>query len=165
MVFRAMIGTVRFMPKYRPCAKRYVSLASFSSAAPFSRKKRNSEVKTFQFDDEIRKVLLKLETACRPMIELNEKFSVERVANSENAGLEGDKALESVVVKTLRGKFTFRADMKNRTLCVESYITGFNVYVLDPISGQWLSNKDDKHDMRGMVIRDFLRHCTGFPSL
>ena len=90
-----------------------------------------------------------METAIRPMIPLNDNFTVDRFPSEDKGAEEG---LEDLVVDTLRGKFTFKADRGNQHLLMQSYISGFHVYEFDPINETWLSTKPDRHDMRGTFL-------------
>lgn len=105
---------------------------------------RGGEV-TLTFRTEAKKMLAKLEASIKPMIELNESFSVGRGEPKQ----DGEQGLEDVIVETKRGKFTFQADPKTEHLIVQSYLSGYNNYRFDPDSTQWLSTKEDQHDMRG----------------
>ena len=66
-----------------------------------------------------------------------------------------------VFVRIVRGDFKFTPNPADETLVFQSYISGYHNYAFDAESKLWLSIKSDRHDLRGMVTRDFLRHCTG----
>lgn len=62
-----------------------------------------------------------------------------------------------------RGVLTLNANPGDRTLEVLSPISGALKYSYDADEGTWL-HVTDKHDLRGIIVRDFLRAgCIGLP--
>mmetsp|Transcript_7883 Transcript_7883/g.10910 ORF Transcript_7883/g.10910 Transcript_7883/m.10910 type:complete len:151 (+) Transcript_7883:3-455(+) len=119
----------------------------------------NSVSKSLDFRAEVEEVLDKLFIAIKPLEEINPNFQCQ-LSNAENSS-ENTKTL---LVATKRGNFKFTPDMGKGILIFQSYITGYHSYQFDYESRLWLSIKPDKHDLRGMVTREFLRHCTGCPQ-
>ncbi|RYG70029.1 hypothetical protein EON64_01275 [archaeon] len=110
------------------------------------------EAHPYVFRDELRKIIQKIETSVQDMIPLNEDFSVSRPSEEE------------LVVQTKRGKFSFKPDHDKMIIIMQSYITGYHNYYFEPSERLWLSTKDN-HDMRGLFIRDIMRHSNGCPKL
>eukprot|EP01031_Cornospumella_fuschlensis_P031488 gene31488-38057_t len=106
----------------------------------------------YGFRDEVLKIIQKIERSVQDMIPLNENFSVSRPSEDE------------LIVQTKRGRFSFKPDHEKMIIIMQSYITGYNNYYFEPRERLWLSTKDN-HDMRGLFIRDIMRHSTGCPTL
>ena len=104
------------------------------------------------YKQEMEAILLQLFSSIKPLESLNTNFEC---LNSEEDGKK------IVFVRTVRGDFKFTPNPVDETLVFQSYISGYHNYSFDTESKLWLSIKSDRHDLRGMVTRDFLRHCTG----
>jgi len=64
-----------------------------------------------------------------------------------------------------RGVMTLSANQGDRTIEVISPVSGALKYAYDPASAAWL-HVIDKHDVRGILVRDFLRAgCVGLPKV
>ena len=115
-------------------------LSTTSSTRKTRNKKDNEDeinsVNENEFSIELENILKKLEKAYIPLQSLNENYSV----NLTESKLE---------VNTLRGKFIFSPNLKNKTLVFQSYISGYNIYYYDRNDKNWLSVKSDRHDLRG----------------
>ena len=115
-----------------------------------SRKAIDSGVSNYQ--QEVDAIILQLHKSIKPLEPLNTNF--------ECLNLEEDKK-KVLLVRTVRGDFKFYPNPEDSTIVFQSYISGYHNYSFDTESKLWLSIKSDRHDLRGMVTRDFLRHCTG----
>jgi frataxin-like iron-binding protein CyaY len=63
----------------------------------------------------------------------------------------------------LKGKFVFTIKPRGETLQYHSPVSGVLEYKFDPEERLWLQ-VDDRHDFRGMLTRDMLRVCIGYPK-
>lgn len=119
-----------------------------------TRKRGNSKKASERSDykQEMEAILLQLFRSIKPLESLNTNFEC---LNTEEDGKK------MVFVRTVRGDFKFTPNPADETLVFQSYISGYHNYAFDAESKLWLSIKSDRHDLRGMVTRDFLRHCTG----
>lgn len=64
-----------------------------------------------------------------------------------------------------RGALSLSANRDDRTIEVISPISGALKYTYEAETGAWL-HVVDKHDMRGILVRDFLRAgCVGLPNV
>ena len=70
---------------------------------------------------------------------------------------------ELVVYIGERGTYTVRIDKYQQVLALISPISGHHKYFSDPEEGLWLGTAD-RHDLRGLITRDLLRHAIGFPQ-
>eukprot|EP01038_Epipyxis_sp_PR26KG_P004694 gene4694-6592_t len=133
-----------------------LSFSSSSQNKPTSsnRKTRFQPPETYDFKTEYKLALDQVEKSVEHMKALNKYFEVER-GFDENGN-------ELLLIQVEKGNFLFKKSKNEDILAVQSYVTGFHLYSFDQESKQWLSIKDG-HDMRGLVTRDFLRHCIGYP--
>lgn len=60
-------------------------------------------------------------------------------------------------------EYSFTADPSAEVLQINSPVSGAIEYKYDVPTGQWLS-VEDKHDFRGLITRDLLRHALGVPD-
>lgn len=111
------------------------------------------EKKDFDFDVEVRKVLRQINDAAVPMVGNNPKFSVEFTVSEP-----------SLTILTGRGSLYFTVDKHHGLLDLQSFLSGAQQYYFDTEEGEWLS-KNDKHNLRGGVTRDLIRHSRGRPDL
>ena len=105
----------------------------------------------YDFNAKAAEVLASIDKAMQPLVSLNEGFKVVKLNN------------ELTVETVPKGKYTFKIDHERSTLFVASPMSGNFNYRYDAATGRWLGNQDD-HDMRGLVTRDIIRHCTGLPN-
>lgn len=133
----------------------YFCTSRTSGATRKAKKQKDDYV--FDFNQEARNMLRQVVVAVKPLEKLNPNFKVQKVTEEF---IDGDILL----VTTQRGDFKFFARPEDGHLIFQSYISGINKYAFDIESKCWLSVRDDHHDFRGMVIREFLRHCTGCPQ-
>jgi len=108
------------------------------------------------FPLEIGKVLDQVHAALEVgIMPLNAEYKLTRSQAPRNESISldaGDK-----------GFYIFSVDWANELLTVQTPISGVRQYEYSPDDGTWL-NTIDKHDMRGLVTRDLLRHCRGCPK-
>lgn len=130
----------------RPCLRT-------NTTVPFSRKKKKTPtVKlTYDFDHEAKAMLVEIENAITPMKKLNPDFEFVHLAG------------EFQVNTGANGWFIFRINRNEKSLYMASPISGPFEYKYCPESKNWL-NSLDKHDMRGMIVRDMLRKFIGVPQ-
>jgi frataxin-like iron-binding protein CyaY len=136
-------------PKALSLYKRTLSVQGVSRKA---RKTLASQTLVYNFKDKATEALVSIEKALSPLTPLNDVFEINRVSDDELSVDTGKK-----------GKYIFRVDHENTQLFVASPMSGNFNYSYDPASGYWLGTNDN-HDMRGLVTRDLLRHCTGLPD-
>ena len=130
------------------------NLKCFSSSIKgVSRKKKrqapNMDVEHFNQQGPL--ILEEIETAISSMVDLNPVFNIEKKPNELSVDT-GEK-----------GKYTFSLNYNTLNLTVASPMSGNFNYRYDDYSGYWLGTQDG-HDMRGLVTRDMIRHCTGMPK-
>ena len=70
---------------------------------------------------------------------------------------------KELVIETDRGKYALKPDEKNQVLILQSYFSGFHNYYYDIQDKLWVSTQD-KHDLRGLLTRDIMRHWNGVPE-
>lgn len=125
------------------------------STTPVSRKKKTTGTPVRTFLEEASAALLQIEEAVKPMIPLNKDFHVLRDVEEVDGQL---------VILTSRGPLIFKVDSEAEQIVFQSYLSGFHKYFFDSTeTREWLSVKDG-HDMRGLIARDLLRHCSGCPE-
>lgn len=125
------------------------------STTPTSRKKKSTGAPVRTFLEEASLALLQIEEAVKPMIPFNKDFYVLRDVEEVDGQL---------VILTSRGPLVFKVDSEAEQLIVQSYLSGYHKYFFDSTeTREWLSIKDG-HDMRGLIARDLLRHCSGCPE-
>eukprot|EP01032_Pedospumella_encystans_P007656 gene7656-9161_t len=107
----------------------------------------------FDFDVEVMKVLKQINAAAEPMVGVNPKFSVEFVLTEP-----------SLTILTGKGSMYLTVDKEQRLLDLQSFLSGAQQYYYDPDEREWLS-KNDKHNLRGVITRDLIRHSRGRPNL
>jgi frataxin-like iron-binding protein CyaY len=140
------------------CLNLSLSLRSFTTTTvPLSRKKKsassnsNAQKLVYDFDKESKSMLLEIEQAITPMKKLNPEFEFLKLAG------------EFQVNTGPNGWFIFKINRSEKALYMASPISGPFEYKYCPESKNWLSSLD-KHDMRGMIVRDMLRKFVGFPK-
>jgi len=124
---------------------------------PASRRKRGSggsgPTAIVDFDFEVKKVMDQIYKAIDPLMVLNDSFKLSRDDHKEEILLDADK----------KGFYIFRVDRGMQRLFVQTPISGAHQYEFSPEDKTWLDVRD-KHDMRGLVTRDLLRHARGCPK-
>lgn len=135
-------------------------LSDASPTSPATRKKKtgavNGPVSSVNFSFQIDKVLSQIYEALDVgIIPVNADFKLARCT---------DRAQESVSLDAGdKGFYVFSVDWKMERLTVQTPISGVRQYEYEPADGTWL-NTIDRHDMRGIVTRDLLRHAKGCPK-
>ena len=137
---------------------------ALSDHKPFSRFSEQGELKVGELSEadkldahsfflaEAECMIAEIHDAIFPMKATNPEFRIEQVTSDELVVYIGD-----------RGSYTFRIDQSQEVIVVISPISGHHKYNFDPREGLWLGTAD-RHDMRGLITRDFLRHAIGFPQ-
>ena len=101
------------------------------------------------------KLLASLHRALAPLVPLNPGFVL---------SLSSDGNALSLDMGAKRGSYEFTLDFPQQQVNVLSPVSGVFAYVFEAESGLWLSLAEDRHDLRGLVTRDILRHCIGCPA-
>lgn len=57
----------------------------------------------------------------------------------------------------------FQIDYEVLTITLQSPMSGAQQYRYDTETKQWVSTSDD-HDVRGLLTRDLIRQCVGYPE-
>lgn len=107
----------------------------------------------YNFDEEIEKIMTKVYEEAMTMREQNDHFEVDFYPEHP-----------SLTIFTQRGKLAFYKDEPRSMLVYSSFNSGNHNYYFNPIEGRWLGEKDD-HDIRGVIIRDLIKHNKGMPDL
>ena len=98
-------------------------------------------------------MLSDISDAIEPILPLNPGYEINRIASDHLEVRCGDNG----------GTYVFRVDHSLYAIGIISPVSGINKYMLHPDEGLWLGASDG-HDMRGLIIRDFMRHCLGLPN-
>lgn len=125
------------------------------SVEPTTRKRKVSSdnVQTFDFNSKGSDVLNLIQSALQPILVANTSFSLTRDRNEKNN--------ERITLNTgSKGYYVFTYDTMIQNLIIQTPISGMLQYYYDINENLWL-NVLDKHDMRGLVTRDLLRHTLG----
>ena len=126
--------------------------APSSSASSFADARMDADVKAY-FLAEAEDMLSDISDAIEVILPQNPGYEINRIAPDNLEVRCGDNG----------GTYVFRVDHEQQCLGVVSPVSGVNKYTLHPDEGLWLG-VNDSHDMRGLIIRDFMRHCIGLPS-
>lgn len=157
----AMRGLSRFGAQkcvFPSLGLRWSSNAGNVTTTPASRK-GNGGVKgqgkdlSYDFDKEVSAILRKIHTEVMKMRESNQGIEVD---------FYPDEA--ALYIHTKQGRLNLFKESERCVLVFQSFNSGNINYSFDPKERQWLSNMD-KHDLRGIVIRDLIKHNTGMPNL
>ena len=101
--------------------------------------------------------LEKLVKALRPMEGCNDVFEV-NVTRLEEHVWE-----LTINLKPGDGIYTLSVDAGNFSLLLSSPISGCYSYVLCAKTGEW-AGEDDGHSLIGLLVRDLIRQCNGYPA-
>ncbi len=125
------------------------------SVEPTTRKRKVSSdnMQAFDFNSKGCDVLNHIQSALQPILVANTSFSLNRDKNEKNN--------ERITLNTgSKGYYVFTIDSVIQKLIIQTPISGMLQYYYDVNENLWL-NVLDKHDMRGLVTRDLLRHSLG----
>jgi frataxin-like iron-binding protein CyaY len=130
---------------------------SFCQAKPVSRRKAAAKAEPTESDiEQFKKNGVRLfETVKRaidPILPLNKSYMLVVRSEEEMELIAGD-----------RGSYIFRLDDKSQRLTLLSPMSGCQQYSFDGEEKLWLSTQD-RHDFRGLLTRDLLRHSAGCPQ-
>mmetsp|Transcript_53341 Transcript_53341/g.64278 ORF Transcript_53341/g.64278 Transcript_53341/m.64278 type:complete len:209 (-) Transcript_53341:174-800(-) len=101
----------------------------------------------------------RLEEALEPMKLCNEVFDVVRESREDGAG-----GTLRIILRPVDGNYTFDFDETCLTMNLQSPISGMREYVLCAETGEWLG-AEDGHSLEGLLVRDLIRQCNGYPAL
>lgn len=127
----------------------------FSGVKAFSRNKKieNANTVPVNFVTDVDRLFSIIETTLRPMLKDNKDFELT---------IKPQKEIRLKVGESERGAYIFTSDPAEEVIRVNyPYCGGFE-YHFDMDSRQWISTID-KHDLRGMITRELLKHCIGCP--
>lgn len=113
---------------------------------------------TILFSETAETFLIKLENRLRPMQNCNDVFEITRIPRDYSGGQL------TIRLQPKHGMYNFIVDEDNFAIIFSSPISGSYTYVLCSHTGKWLG-EDDSHDLEGLLVRDLIRQCNGFPSL
>jgi len=121
----------------------------------FSRKKNsNSGPISSNFNVAVARIFSSIEDTLRPLLSLNKDFEL-IVKPGEEIRLK--------VGNSERGHYVFIPNYDSELLRVNSPYSGTFEYFHCPDTENWLC-VIDRHDMRGIITRDLLKHCIGCPQ-
>lgn len=124
------------------------------SSQPFNRfAKAAPQKEPYDFKKFCERELTVIEKALSPLLKSNPGYEISRPAPGQLKVFVGDS----------RGMYSFTADHPLGCLAVISPVSGIHKYGYDQEQDAWVS-LDDRHDLRGIITRDFLRHCIGLPQ-
>ena len=98
-----------------------------------------------------------------PMVELNPGMAVQRDADDSLQVHLGETAADAVVGGGERGAVFLTSEPDTQIATVRLPVSGTLHYVFDDRLERWV-NADDGHDLEGILVRDLLRQCRGFPA-
>ena len=96
--------------------------------------------------------LQKAERALHPMKSCNEVF--ELTSSSEKLSLKLSPA---------EGNYAMQVDEINFEILLQTPISGRFSYVLCAEKGEWVGSEDG-HSLEGLLVRDLIRQCNGYPK-
>lgn len=131
-----------------------------SGGKPFTRKKATVVADTLNDEEFMKKahdLFDRFKKAIEPILEANE-YAFE--------GNHDESTLKSLQLKLLvgrKGAYTLTIDRERQYCVLQSPISGVVTYYYDTREKLWLG-VNDRHDMRGLLTRDFIRHSIGLPN-
>ena len=131
---------------------------SLSTFTPTSRKNNKinqiEKEKTISYDfvEESNNLLKYIKISIDPIVEIN-----------DYSWTNGSKLNELVLIVGKKGTYSFYPDTESGIFMLHSPISGPLQYYYDPEEKLWFGILD-KHDMRGLITRDLLRHSIGCPN-
>jgi frataxin-like iron-binding protein CyaY len=102
---------------------------------------------------EVSHLFMKIRVGVEPLFQLNPGYSF--------ADQQPEHSL--VINVGVKGNYRIQADMKNQLVILHSPVSGVVQYTYDATEKQWLGISD-RHDLRGLLTRDFIRHSVGLPN-
>jgi frataxin-like iron-binding protein CyaY len=111
------------------------------------------------FRHEADKLLVKIESALRPMKKYNEVFNITLTPRSHDQS--GSLTLE---LAPDDGTYSLKVDDETMRVVFQSATSGQYSYVLSASTGEWVDEKDG-HLFVGLLVRDLIRQCNGLPAL
>jgi frataxin-like iron-binding protein CyaY len=111
------------------------------------------------FRHEADKLLVKIESALRPMEKFNEVFTITLIPR--NHYQSGSLTLE---LAPDEGTYSLEVNDEAMRVVFQSALSGHYNYMLSASTGEWVDEKDG-HSFVGMLVRDLIRQCNGLPDL
>lgn len=102
------------------------------------------------FDEQVKQLIVLVRNAVKPLESLNTNFKV------------SDNDIDQLTITCERGKHSIKVTNDKKKIVFQSFISGFHQYYFDEDDQLWLSIKD-KHDLRGLITRDVMKHAIGCP--
>ena len=115
-------------------------------------KKDSQEPGKVYFIEEASRALSVIEKGIQPLVEINDGYKISRPSDNELLIDVGGM-----------GSYILRIDLPLNCIAITSPVSGVNKYVYDRDENLWLG-VHDRHDMLGILTRDFLRHSIGCPN-
>jgi hypothetical protein len=103
------------------------------------------------FDEQVKNLIVMVRDAVKPLESLNTNFKVT------------DNDSDQLTITCERGKHSIKVSNDRTKVIFQSFISGFHQYYFDEEDQLWLSIKD-KHDLRGLITRDVMKHSIGCPN-
>lgn len=94
-----------------------------------------------------------MEDALEPMKKHNEVFVITRGASKL-----------TVTLRPGEGEYSLEIYEDSFSIMMQTPLSGKFGYVLSAANGDWV-NEEDGHTLEGMLVRDLIRQCNGFPNL
>ena len=104
----------------------------------------------------VNEFLVCAEQALKPMKVCNDVFDVQLFTTKDGPCL-------TIILKPGDGMYTIQSYLDSSTCVLNSPVSGNNNYVLCGQTGKFVG-MDDGHLLEGMLVRDLIRQCNGFPS-
>ena len=108
-------------------------------------------MESYVFHEEAEKFIIKTKDVMENMKEFNSEFHVTYCES------------KLVVDTGEKGQFIFEIDKADEKIMLVSPVSGVFHYEFDVETGEWISCLD-RHDIRGLVTRDLLKHWKGCPK-
>jgi len=103
------------------------------------------------FDEQVKNIIITIRDVVKPLEELNPTLKLT------------DNGVDTLTIVSPRGKYSLHVSSDRQKLIFQSFISGYHQYYFDTEDQLWLSIKD-KHDLRGLLTRDLLKHVIGCPN-
>lgn len=155
------VGVVPIIYAQRSAARPVMGAIAQLSTRPVARKGRGVTAPTgtgaqgpdapLSFINQGRACFKEIHDAVQDMKALNQVFDITA------------QELELKIDVGSKGNFVFVIKPRGETLQYHSPVSGVLEYKFDPEERLWLQ-VDDKHDFRGMLTRDMIRVCIGYPK-
>mmetsp|Transcript_2307 Transcript_2307/g.2426 ORF Transcript_2307/g.2426 Transcript_2307/m.2426 type:complete len:233 (-) Transcript_2307:1-699(-) len=143
----------------------YLKSSFCTDTKPVSRKnkKKTENEKIIGFNEQATIGIIYIARALSPLVPMNPGYSLGATHDISKNAFELSIDNDPIVLTLetgVKGPYIFSIDRQNERLIVQSPISGIFQYAWDVESKLWLGSVD-RHDLRGLITRDLLRHATG----